>query len=243
MSGHAWQAPETGEDATKEDATKAWLDRMREVALYHATPIHYLPTVLAEGALLAKSVLAARGISPRATALRRDRMLDLADFVHFSFDIATPLLRDKLGKGFPHALLVFEGASLAALPHHALLPYNTKAWRTRAAYRPIEEPVEKMAALRRHVCRRELPSLEFVVKYAVALDMAVETVFVTVEEMEWVAALCKAIRLPMPRAGRLDPSLAPAGYRPVTSGAILAYFSACRDAGRLLAPPQDIDFD
>src|SRR5579883_1492189 len=123
--------------------SQSWPALLQGRALYHITPLHYLPSILSARALYAKSVLAATGIAPRATAKRRDRMLALSDYVHFAFTLKTPILTDKLKKGYPHAVLIFDGYTLAQMPGHALLPYNTKAWRTRAAYTLVTEDDEK----------------------------------------------------------------------------------------------------
>ena len=138
--------------------------------LYHAAPLHYLPHILQSGALYPQSVLAARGILPRRTAARRDRMLGLQDWVHLSLTADTPLLRDKLTKGYPHALLVFPRAAVLALPHVALLPYNAKAWRSRAANQPVTDAGEMAELLRRHAETGRFPSLEVLVRYGLGLD-------------------------------------------------------------------------
>ena len=147
--------------------------------LYHVAPLHYLPSILRDGALYAQSVLAGRGIAPRATAARRDRMLGLADYVHLSLKSQTPLLADKLRRGYPHALLVFDAAPVQALPETALLPFNTKAWRGRAAFAPVTDPAERTALLRRHSETGRCPSLEVLIKYGLDLTHAREIAFLT----------------------------------------------------------------
>ncbi len=212
--------------------------------LYHATPLHYLPHVLQSSALYAKSVLASRGISPRATAVRRDRMLGLSDWIHLSLRPDSPLLRDKLRKGYPHALLVFDRQAVLAMPQVALLPYNTKAWRTRASSRPVTDPVEKAALLRRHLETGRCPSLEVLVHYGLDLAALVQVRFVTEEEQGWVEELRQALALPTPAPWVADADLFALcdGYRPVTGAAIAAYFAACERANSLLPPPP-IPFD
>jgi len=213
-------------------------------SLYHATPLHYLPHVLQSGALYAQSVLAGRGIAPRPTAVRRDRMLGLADWVHLSLNSDTPLLRDKLKLGYPHALLVFEREAVLALPQVALLPYNTKAWRSRAACRPVADPTEKAALLRRHMDTGRFPSLEVLVQYGLDLASLVQIAFVMEEERIWVADLLHALSLaspaPLITAPRLFPEIR--DYRATTGEAVTAYFAACRASGVLLPPPA-IPFD
>lgn len=212
--------------------------------LYHATPLHYLPHIGQSGALYAQSILAARGILPRPTAARRDRMLGLADWVHLSLEPDTPLLRDKLKQGYPHALLAFERRPILALPHVALLPYNTKAWRTRAACQPVTDEAEKAALLRRHADTGRFPSLEVLVHYGLDLTHLVQVAFATDEERAWVADLLHALALafsaPLITAPELFPSVE--DYMPTTGAQMTAYFTACRQAGALLPPPM-IPFD
>lgn len=212
--------------------------------LYHLTPLHYLPHVLRDGALYAKSVLAARGILPRPSAARRDRMLGLGDWVHLSLCADTPILRDKLALGYAHALLVFDRSPVLARPDAALLPYNTKAWRTRSACQPVSDPVERAALLRRHEITGRFPSLEVLVHYGLDLTPLVQIRFATEEERQGVEDLLATLSLPAPAPLVTRPSLLPPGvtYRPTTGGAVSDYFGACREAGVLLPPPH-IPFD
>ena len=148
-------------------------DRLCSNSLYHAAPLHYLPHILSDGALYAQSVLAARRdgppIAPRATAARRDRALGLADYVHLSLRPDTPLLADKLRRGYPHALLVFDRPSVLARPGTALVPYNAKSWHSKAAFTPVTDPADRAHLLDAHR-RGRYPSLEVLVKYG--LDLA-----------------------------------------------------------------------
>ncbi|MDQ2801029.1 MAG: hypothetical protein M3Y13_15460 [Armatimonadota bacterium] len=212
--------------------------------LYHATPLHYLPHILQSGALYAKSILAVRGIAPRPTAARRDRMLGLADWVHLSLHSDTPLLHDKLAKGYPHALLVFDRAAVLALPEVALLPYNTKAWRTRAACQPVTGAGERADLLRRHADTGRFPSLEVLVHYGLDLTHLAQIAFVTEEERLWITDLLPALTMTTPAPFVTAPNLFPRTdvYLPATGRAITAYFDACRAAGTLLPPPA-IPFD
>ncbi|HEX5324472.1 MAG TPA: hypothetical protein VFW40_11845, partial [Capsulimonadaceae bacterium] len=189
-----------------------------------------------------KSVLARDGIVPRASARRRDNMLALADYVHFAFKPLTPILADKLNKGYPHAVLVFEGGALAQLPGHALLPYNTKAWRTRAAYVPVTDNSEKARLLRRRDSFGELQSLEFLVKYGVGLEALMTILFMARGEMEGIERLCGSLPIKVPAALQVDGDFAVA-YAPSTGEKIERYFEACLKAGVLLSPPVDIPFD
>lgn len=212
--------------------------------VYHATPLHYLPHILQSGALYAKSILASRGIAPRSTAARRDRMLGLADWVHLSLRSDTPLLHDKLAKGYPHALLVFDRAAVLALPEVALLPYNTKAWRTRAACQPVTDALERANLLRRHADTGRFPSLEVLAHYGLDLTHLAQIAFVTDEERLWITDLLPGLAITSPAPLVTAPNLFPrvGDYLPTTGSAITAYFDACRAAGTLLPPPP-IPFD
>jgi hypothetical protein len=171
-------------------------------------------------------------------------MLALQDYVHLSFKLQTPLLCDKLNKGYPHAVLAFDAGALARLPGHALLPHNTKAWSSRQAYRPATDPIEKARLLKRHLLFRELQSLEFLVKYAIGLDSGLASLrFVSPHEEEWVKSLCDSAKLRLPPVVHVDESLAPPGYRPVSHRLIEEYFGVCRRTRSVPTPPADIPFD
>lgn len=211
------------------------------MTLCHATPLHYLPHILQSGALYPQSVLAARGILPRRTAARRDRMLGLADWVHLSLDADTPLLRDKFARGYPHALLVFDRAAVMRLPHVALLPFNTKAWRSRAACQPVTDAVEMADLLRRRAETGRFPSLAVLVRYGLGLDALTQIAFPDAASCEAVSALVGTLTLPVPAPLTLAPALFPA-LPPPLSDALRDYFAACHTAGTLLPPP-DLPFD
>jgi hypothetical protein len=215
-----------------------------ESFLYHVTPLHYLPHILRDGALYAQSVLASQGIAPRMTAKRRDRMLGLADYVHFSLRPHTPLLSDKLAKGYPHALLVFDREGIMTLPQVALLPYNTKAWYTRAEFAPITDTLKIAEMLDLHERTARYRSLEVLVKYGLDLAGLTRIVFVADEEMAAVAILTRALGLDVGAPLVTDTGAFPGGsaYRPVTWNAVMAYFDECVRAG-LLFPPPELPFD
>ena len=221
-----------------------WINPTLQQSLYHAAPLQYVPLILSREALFAKSVLAAEGIAPRAGAVRRDRSLGLANWVHLALRPDTPLLRDKLVKGYPHALFVFDREAVLGLPEVALLPYNTKAWRSRSAYLPITDPQEKSDLLKEQAETKHFPSLEVLVHYGLSLSLAKYIAFVSDTECSLVAntlALC-AISYSTPMV--IDCSLfpLPEQYLAITEMAISDYFSACQRAGKLLSPPA-IPFD
>ncbi len=210
--------------------------------LHHATPLHYLPHILQSGALYPQSVLAARGIQPRRTAARRDRMLGLADWVHLSLSADTPLLRNKLAKGYPHALLVFDRAAVLSLPHVALLPFNTKAWRSRAACQPVTDAGQMAELLRRHAETGRFPSLAVLVRYGLGFEALTQIAFSDAASQEAISALVNTLPLPVAAPLTVAPALFPALPPPPLSDALRDYFAACHAAGTLLPPP-DLPFD
>lgn len=176
------------------------------VKFYHAIPLGYLPRLLVSGALYAASVLAAEasidspvpaGIRPRKSAAR-DRRLGLADYVHLSTTACSPLLAHNLNRGDSHALIEFDAAEVLSLPEIALLPYNTKAWRTRACFVPVIDRAERDALLRRHLKTGRLPSLEILVKYGLPLTPTTRVVFQRDIEREaavrWAEPAARTVR-------------------------------------------------
>jgi hypothetical protein len=211
--------------------------------LCHATPLHYLPHILSSGALYAKSVTAGQGIKPRFTALRRDIMLGLTDWVHLSTRPDTPLLKDKLARGYPHALLVFDRAAVLALPEVALLPYNTKAWHSKADYVPVTDAAEKTEMLRRHDETHRYPSLEVLVHYGLDFAHLQKIVFSDEEERQWIVALMTALGCELSAPLEVDTGLFPLyNCGGETRLATCEYLAACCEANLLLPPPL-IPFD
>lgn len=214
--------------------------------LYHAIPLHYLPSLFAAGALYAQSVLRASpstvsgvpvGIEARRTAKKRDRALGLADYVHLSPTAVTPLLADKFAKGYPHALLIFDADVVLKLPEIAVLPYNTKAWRTRACYVPVTDPGERGALLARYQEGRRLRSLEILVKYGLPLNCATKIAFVDDQERDAVARSVQGAEM----RSRLvvEPSLFPVqGNTPAVHWVVIQdYLDRCHFEEHLPLPP------
>ncbi len=210
--------------------------------LYHAAPLHYLPHILQSGALYAKSILAGQGIRPRRSAVRRDTMLGLADWVHLSTRPDTPLLRDKLARGYPHVLLEFDRDAALALPEVALLPYNTKAWHTRAAYVPVTAAAEKTEMLRRHNETQHFPSLEVLVHYGLDFAPLRKIHFAADDECQWASELIAVLSLLISVPLAVDPALAALYTSREIRLSTHDYFTACVAANRVLPPP-DIAFD
>jgi hypothetical protein len=212
--------------------------------LYHVTPLHYLPMILQDRALYAQSVTALKGILPRASAFRRDRMLGLNDYVHLSLTPHTPLLADKLKKGYPHALLIFSSAEVMDLPEVALLKYNPKSWQSRIAFQPVFEPSERIALWRRHHELKQYRSLEVLVKYGLSIDLLKTIVFLTEDEREMMAETLERTALPCSYHLQVNPDLFPrsGGYYATTGADVASYLVKCQQAGYVLAPPA-IPFD
>ncbi|MDR3710764.1 MAG: hypothetical protein P4L33_20895 [Capsulimonadaceae bacterium] len=205
---------------------------------YHATPLHYLPSILADGALYAKDVMISRGILPRSSAVRRDRMLGLGCYIHFALRLESPLLLDKLRKGYPHVVLEFDAASLVRLAGSGSIATNTKAWRSKSCF--DVSPVCETGDLK-PLAHGRLPSRELLVKYAADLDGLKKIVFTSPEERALVDELMRslgvAIHLPCPTR-----AYAGIAYRPLYMDQVTNYFRACAAAGVVLKPP-DIPFD
>jgi hypothetical protein len=157
---------------TLELSTDSFAAQIAGRSLYHVTPLHYLPSILAHHKLISAEQGAQFGILPRQSASRRDKMLGLNRYVHFSFDLLTPLLLNKLGKGMPHCTLEFDAEKLDrnALCERSLLPFNTKAWRSRADAAPIFKRDQMSEIIHAHDQLGRYPSLEYLVRDCVELD-------------------------------------------------------------------------
>ncbi len=213
-------------------------------ALYHTAPLHYVPRILQTGMLLPKSALAADRIAPRASAKKRDFLLSLQDYVHFSFRLDTPLLAHKTSLGYAHAVFEFDAQQLCSLQLTALLTFNTKAWRSRSDCKLIEGPQEQAHVLDRHFRLGKFPSLEFLVRYGV--DIGANTVraihFIDKVEENMLSNVCSDLALPCPQLRSIADNSALPLYAPSTRNAVVQYFDACSGSHAVLPPPQ-IAFD
>lgn len=216
-----------------------------ESALWHATPLHYLPRLLATGALLSQERLAEAGggVRPRPTAAARVRKLGLAAYVHLSLSPRTPLLADKRAKGYPHALLEFDRGAVLSLPDAALCRYNSKAWRHRDDFVPVTG-AEAMAHLLAEHAAGRFPSMEVLVAGRLPLVPYCRALRLTSPaEADWVRGLLDAgtVSLPAGVAVAAALELSPLGMEPDLAP-LRAYADACRAAGAVLPPP-DLPFD
>ncbi len=171
-------------------------------------------------------------------------MLKLTDWVHLSLRPDTPLLRDKLAKGYPHALLVFSRETVLSLPEVALLPYNTKAWRSRSAYVPITNPLAKAELLKQQAETKHFPSLEVLVHYGLSLSLLTRIVFASERERSLVTETLASCEVSCQYSLEIDAALLrlPEAYAPTTEVALHEYFTSCQSTGQLLPPP-NIPFD
>ena len=205
-----------------QSAESEWPGCLTGRLVYHATPLHYLPAIVANGALHAKSLLAPKGTQPRRTAFRRDLMLGLADCVHFSFDAVTPLLIDKLRRGYPHVVLGFDAVTVGGSAGATILPVNTKSWRSRSILTPIVCDREMATAVMLHIRTGKMPGIELLARYAVGIDSLKTITYASDEEFDIASAI-------LSRAGcntscLFLPPVIVREYKPCNLSAIRAYF-------------------
>jgi hypothetical protein len=209
---------------------------------YHAVPLHRLPYLLYPGALYSHATLREKAVplGPRPTVAARDRKLRLTGYVHLALESVTPLLRDKLRKGYPHALLAFAG-SVAELPGAAFLRFNPKSWRHRDDFVPLVTAEEK--ALFRSEWQSGLyPSAELLIPDSLPLANNLNALyFCSDAEQHWLGEFENRILpgLPIPAVAAPDflPPCEEFDWSPFTQ-----YASDCRAAGSMLPPP-DLPFD
>jgi hypothetical protein len=182
--------------------------------VYHVTPIHYLPDILISKELLSQHLVGYAHARP--TARRRDRMLGVDRYVHCSLSLSTPLLQQKIERGYSHAILKFDVGGVGC-DEIAILPCNTKAWRSRWQCQPVTDPVDIARAVRLHKSRAKFPSLEILVKDRLPLKYLKAIIVPTVQECKLVAELMSRLELggvaPVEVAiGLKSRSTEPAGY-------------------------------
>jgi hypothetical protein len=204
--------------------------------VYHAAPLHYLPNILAAGALLSARDSAAYGIAPRSTAIRRDRMLDVDRYVHFAFELLTPLLLDKLSKQLPHIVLCFDAIGLSADRPCALQRFNTKAWRSRAAFSTMTEPCDVAWLLRRNFDYGRCKSMEMLAEGDAPLAHLVQITAFSQSDARISQRLCSVLapHLGVPVTwARGSIAYGDHDYRELRD-----YIENCINAGSVLRPPR-----
>jgi hypothetical protein len=152
----------------------------------------------------------------------------------------TPLLADKLTRGYPHVLIEFREEA-ANLPGAVYLRYNAKAWRHRDDFSPVGDAAGKEEFLAEW-CRGRFPSAELLVEGELPLDpLAAVIRVVTAWEGDWLENLRIDLGLtpgpPIQETRGLFPPCAPYDEAP-----FVEYANRCRAAGRVLPPP-DLPFD
>lgn len=77
-------------------------------SVHHFAPLHYLPFIVRQGALLSKPLLAQAGFAPshyRSMSHRQDSVRGFDAYVHLTITPHPPIVGAKLGAGFPHIRL------------------------------------------------------------------------------------------------------------------------------------------
>ncbi len=160
--------------------------------VYHAAPLQYLPSILASGELRSKRRV---GYSmARPTARKRDIALGLGDYIHCSFERQSPIVLDKLKKGYPHVVLQFDSARLTDVDC-ALLPCSTKAWRSKWQCVPVSDPLDMARLMRLYSQCGRFHGMEILVKGALPLDSLVRIETSSMEEYRLVEKISQ--RLPL----------------------------------------------
>lgn len=180
-----------------------------------------------------------RGIAPRSTAQARDRSLGLANYVHLAMKMHTPLLQDKLKKGFAHAVLVMDGAGVFSVPGVGLLTQNTKAWRERAAYNPLTEPGEISALLKQWQYGRRR-GLEVLVPYGLSLQHVVEIAFFQAEHRDILSRYISTAH--SGKSWKLTLESGPTDDAAPLNAELVQYLEDCLSLGSAPQPPH-IPFD
>jgi hypothetical protein len=207
-------------------------------SLYHATPLHYLPLILQANELRSQQLLGyAMG---RKSARRRDRILGVDSSVHFSLSADTPLLRDKLAKGMPHVVLVSSSENFGEVAW-SVLPYSTKAWRSKWQCRPVSEPFEMERILRMHDEGIRYRGLEILVQDRFPLANLSEIIVHCAEEADLVNRLLQSRNLSGVPLSLSDARFAE-NYIPCRLEEIAEYFENCWKEGKI-QPPPNLEFD
>lgn len=88
--------------------------------IYHFAPLHYLPFIARDGQLKSKPVLGSEGFAAshfRSTSAHIDADRGFGSYVHLSTDPNPPILKAKLGSGFPHIGIELRTDELAEVPY------------------------------------------------------------------------------------------------------------------------------
>lgn len=203
-------------------------------ALWHATPLAGLPTLLLSGRLLSRRRLCLAPVTVPTRPRPRVRRLAADDRVHLSPTPRTPFLADRLRRGIPCALLRFD-PDARRLPGAALVRFNGRAWAHRDCFAPVTDPAAA-AHLWDEWRRGRFPSLECVVPDAVPLQPLLDRIeLARADHRDWVCRLRDGLSLPaFPCVVAPEPF---AGLPTPPLGALDAYADVCLAVGTLLPPP------
>jgi hypothetical protein len=202
--------------------------------IYHATPLHYLPSIFCAGALLSQTIVGYnRG---RRSARRRDRILAVDRYVHFSLKPITPLLMDKLEKGYPHAILKIRTTD-STFSSFSLLPCNTKSWRSKWQCQQVSDPVDMAALLRKHDETGRFRSLEVLIQEQLPLRFLESILVPTFTEVELVRRLCRNYPAFSGTTVDLMSSCCEQSYSYPNLSQIAEYYQACEQQRQCPDPP------
>jgi hypothetical protein len=209
----------------------------RDRDLYHATPLHYLPAILTSGELLSQQLVGYDMARPTARA--RDRRLSVDQFVHFSLARTTPLLKHKLSRGYPHAVLQINIENLDRLTL-AVLPCSTKAWRSTWQCRPVFDALDIARLVRLSEAGQRFPGIEILVQDRLSLESLRQIIVSGGEEADLVRRYCNRRGLceSVPVVSGMDKSRTLPGHLET----IRDYFELCEISGTTLQPPK-LPFD
>ncbi len=156
--------------------------------VFHILPLHYMPFVARSGVLKSKVHLRAEGFADshfRSTSAHLDIQRGFGDYIHLSTVGEPPILKAKLGAGFPHVALSIPTRAMTELPFD-LCRFNiakTRSLRREGALGHKESPENgyyfesmQIPIARTHQQKRDLiqhnasKMLEVLVKDPISLD-------------------------------------------------------------------------
>ncbi len=207
--------------------------------IYHATPLHYLPSILSAGELLSQRIVGYD--KGRPTARRRDRALQVDQYVHFSLTAITPLLLQKLQYGYPHVVFEISPDDLG-VDGLSILPCSTKAWRAKWQCQPVTESSDIVGILNGYDTGHRFQGLEVLVKDRLLLPEPTTIITHSEYERSLAKELCNSFRRNCNDIVRMEKL----GSSNETSTShletITDYFNVCNALERCLPPPK-LPFD
>lgn len=166
--------------------------------------------------------------------------LGLGEYVHFSLRSDTPLLIDKLKKGYAHAVIVLDADPIIEQYGTTVLRFNTKSWRTRAALRCEQDRASIKRIITLSQDKRRWPSAEVLARYGVSLGSNARVLCMSEAERLAVREVLDSVS-PDYRI-ECETIVSAPEYEPTTFKLIQNYFAQCSVAGTVVPPPM-IPFD